>query len=225
MTLIGFMSGSKSIRYYDAKTRSIKVSRNVAFNENDELKELEDFVKIPGLQAEGENFEGPSLQTESETQPIPPKIPSTSLDNLLEQTEVLELPRLRSRTNPIDYRKMDNPKSRLPSLCHTSQSPVPPDITRPTEASKAKNKIQEQANFALENLYEKILQDLEYSFSTSNQDDPKTVDEALSGPDAEKWKEAMETEIGTIKKMGTWKLEELPADRETIGNKWVFLRK
>ena len=22
-----------------------------------------------------------------------------------------------------------------------------------------------------------------------------------------------------------WKLEELPADRETIGNKWVFLRK
>jgi hypothetical protein len=35
----------------------------------------------------------------------------------------------------------------------------------------------------------------------------------------------METEIGTIKKMGTWKLEELPADRETIGNKWVFLWK
>jgi hypothetical protein len=225
MTLVGFMDGSKSIRYYDAKTRSTKVSRNVAFNENDELKELKDFVKIPGLQAEEENFEGPSLQTKPETQPISPKIPSTPLDNLLEQTEVLELPRLRSRTNPIDYRKMDNPKSRLPSLRHTSQSLIPPDITRPTEASKAKNKIQEQANFALENLYEKILQDLEYSFSTSNQDDPKTVDKALSRPDAEKWKEAMETEIGTIKKMETWKLEELPADRETIGNKWVFLWK
>jgi hypothetical protein len=115
------------------------VSKNVAFNENDELKELEDFVKIPGLQAEEENFEGPSLQTKPETQPIPQKVPSTPLGNLLEQTEVPELPRLRSRTNLINYRKMDNPKSRLPSLCHTSQSPVPPNITRPTEVSKAKN--------------------------------------------------------------------------------------
>jgi hypothetical protein len=73
MMLVGFMDGSKSIQYYDTKTHSIKVSRNVAFNENDEPKELEDFVKIPGLQAEGENFEGPSLQTEPENQTIPPK--------------------------------------------------------------------------------------------------------------------------------------------------------
>ena len=53
----------------------------------------------------------------------------------------------------------------------------------------------------------------------------KTVDEALGGPDAQKWKEAMETEMGTTDKMGTWKLEELLKDRETIGNKWVFLQK
>ena len=50
------MDGSKSIQYYDARTCSIKVSRNVAFNENDKPKELEDFVKIPGLQAEGGEF-------------------------------------------------------------------------------------------------------------------------------------------------------------------------
>ena len=219
MTLMGFMDGSKSVRYYDAKNRSIKVSRNVAFNENDEPKELEDFAKIPGLQAEGENSKGPPSQTEPETTPKNP----TSSTNI---PETPEAPRLRSRTTQIDYRKLDNPKSRLPSLRHTSQSLVPPpNVTRPTEASKAKNKNQEQANFALENLYDKILEDIEYSFSTSNQDEPKTVEEALGGPDAEKWKEAMETEMGTIEKMGTWKLEELPADRETIGNKWVFLWK
>ena len=33
MTLMGFMDGSKLVRYYDAKNQSIKVSRNVAFNE------------------------------------------------------------------------------------------------------------------------------------------------------------------------------------------------
>ena len=120
---------------------------------------------------------------------------------------------------------MDNPKSRLPSLHHTSQSPIPLDITRSMEASKDKNEIQEQANFALENPYEKLLEDLEYSFTTSDQDDPKTVEEALNSPNAERWKETMEAKMGTIKKMGTWKLEKLLEGREIIGNKWVFLWK
>ena len=75
MTLVGFMDGSKSVRYYDAASRLIKVSRNVAFNENDEPRELEDFVKIPGLQAEGEDCpEETPLQTEPESQPIVAKI-------------------------------------------------------------------------------------------------------------------------------------------------------
>ena len=82
MTLVGFMDGSKSVQYYDAVSRLIKVSRNVAFNENDEPKELEDFVKILGLQAKGENYsKGTPSQTKSETQPtmakIIPKDPTT----------------------------------------------------------------------------------------------------------------------------------------------------
>ena len=187
MTLVGFMDGSKSVRYYDAASQLIKVSRNVAFNENDEPRELEDFVKIPGLQAEGEDCpEETPLQTESESQPIVakiiPKDHTTNPENISRPKEIPELPKLQSRMNTIDYRKLDNPKSRLPSLRATSQSPIPSlDISGPTEASKAKNKSQEQANFALERLYKKILDNIEYSFSASNTDDPKTVEEALSG--------------------------------------------
>ena len=33
--------GSKANQYYNTKARSIKVSRNVAFNENEEPRELE----------------------------------------------------------------------------------------------------------------------------------------------------------------------------------------
>ena len=51
------------------------MSRNVTFNENDELRELEDFVKIPGLQAEGESYsKGTPSQTKSETQPTMAKM-------------------------------------------------------------------------------------------------------------------------------------------------------
>ena len=78
----------------------------------------------------------------------------------------------------------------------------------------------------MENLYEKIMENIQkYSFSALDQGDLKTVDEALGESDAEKWKEAMETKMGTIDKIGTWKLEKLLEDRETIGNKWVFLWK
>ena len=44
MTLMGLMDKSKLVRYYHAKNQSIKMSRNVTFNENDEPKELKDFA-------------------------------------------------------------------------------------------------------------------------------------------------------------------------------------
>jgi transposase InsO family protein len=52
MKFMGFMDGSKSIRYYDPDKRNVKVSRNFAFNENDEMKELE-IVEIPAMWSEG----------------------------------------------------------------------------------------------------------------------------------------------------------------------------
>ena len=53
MIFVGFMDGPKAIRYYDAKSRSIKVSQNVTFNENEEPREL-NIREIPGLRVEGE---------------------------------------------------------------------------------------------------------------------------------------------------------------------------
>ncbi|QRW11755.1 Retrovirus-related Pol polyprotein from transposon TNT 1-94 [Ceratobasidium sp. AG-Ba] len=52
--------------------------------------------------------------------------------------------------------------------------------------------------------------------------DNPTVAEALSGPDAAKWQAAMEEEVNTLKKMGTYQLVELPAGRKAMGNKWVL---
>jgi hypothetical protein len=110
MTLVGFIDGSKSVRYYDAKSRLIKVSRNVAFNENEEARELEDLVNFPGLQAEGENHQGPSSQTEPKTNPTPYTNPTTPQETKNDPPETRQL---RSRENFIDYRRMhqENHKS------------------------------------------------------------------------------------------------------------------
>ena len=66
---------------------------------------------------------------------------------------------------------------------------------------------------------------IEYSFISSNTDEPKTVEEALNSTEAEEWKKAMKTEMGTLKKMGKWILEDLLKERQTVGSKWVFNKK
>ena len=55
--------------------------------------------------------------------------------------------------------------------------------------------------------------------------EPTTVKEALNGPDAHKWKKAMEAEFESINDNKVWSLVELPGDRKPITTKWVFKKK
>ena len=49
--------------------------------------------------------------------------------------------------------------------------------------------------------------------------------EAMSSPEREKWKDAIEKEIRSIKANEVWELVELPKGKKTIGCKWVYKRK
>lgn len=55
-----------------------------------------------------------------------------------------------------------------------------------------------------------------------NQCEPKSLKEALAGPDAEKWRLAMEEELQSLNKNQTWKLMPLPKGKNAVGCKWVF---
>ncbi|KAH9095792.1 hypothetical protein LEN26_017693 [Aphanomyces euteiches] len=52
--------------------------------------------------------------------------------------------------------------------------------------------------------------------------DPKTPHEALSGPNATRWREAMQAEIDNLIENGTWQLVDRPRDTNVVSNKWVF---
>ena len=52
--------------------------------------------------------------------------------------------------------------------------------------------------------------------------DPKSVEEALSGPHSKEWKKAMDKEIETLVERGTWELTELPKGKKPVGVKWVL---
>ena len=57
---------------------------------------------------------------------------------------------------------------------------------------------------------------------TTSARDPKSVREAFTSSDSEKWHAAMESEIANIEAKGTWRETQLPAGRKAVGCKWVF---
>lgn len=61
-----------------------------------------------------------------------------------------------------------------------------------------------------------------YTVSCILQDEPKNVEEAISRPDSNKWREAMEKEIESMKKNKCWKIVRRPQNKNVIGLRWVF---
>lgn len=52
--------------------------------------------------------------------------------------------------------------------------------------------------------------------------DYKEPEEAITGSDADKWKEAMSNEINSLNKNQTWSLVNLPHDQQVIDNHWIY---
>jgi hypothetical protein len=218
MKFTGFMDGSKSIRYYDAATRSIKMSRNFAFNENDELRELEIYTEVPGLQAEGEtepsdDFANPETPNTPiiETQPPTP-------DNTTTITETPTRP-VREGRKDLDYRVINNPRAQ-PSR-HVPTQTVPLNVSRPTAASSARRRPRETTHIAHQSVFDAL--------TRQNPEDPEwlpqTREEAIKCDEGSEWEKAIDEEYNQLIERGTWHLEELPIGREAIGCKWVFDRK
>ncbi|RXW15700.1 hypothetical protein EST38_g10156 [Candolleomyces aberdarensis] len=223
MVFVGFVEGSKVIRYYDTKKRNIKVSRNIAFNKNQELKEVE----IPGLGLEEGKVtmeqqilpNPPDNKSQTGKQPdmrpqTPPPRESNFDESLLPHGDA-EPPQqpLRSlceRTRTIDYKKAGNPDA-----CTSATTAIDRERTR--QLHEARKEKEENRT-----LFSKVLmEDVKGDDVTL----PRTIQEALEGPEKEHWLKAILEELGNLEKMGTWDLEDLPPGREAVGCKWVFTKK
>ena len=55
-----------------------------------------------------------------------------------------------------------------------------------------------------------------------DEEEPKITQQALSGPNAKKWFEAMEEEMNSMKSIRVLDLVDLLPGRRTVGNKWVL---
>src|SRR5581483_7147617 len=55
--------------------------------------------------------------------------------------------------------------------------------------------------------------------------EPSNYKEAMVGPEAAKWKEAMESEIQSMYDNHVWELVDHTPGHKTVGNKWIFKKK
>jgi Reverse transcriptase (RNA-dependent DNA polymerase)/GAG-pre-integrase domain len=67
-----------------------------------------------------------------------------------------------------------------------------------------------------------LLNAIDFALSTSASTEPKSLKEALSLPDSEKWVAAAIDEINAHLENKTWELCRLPAGKKAIGSRWVF---
>ena len=58
--------------------------------------------------------------------------------------------------------------------------------------------------------------------TSQNPKEPKSIEEAVSGPEKPKWEKAMEVEMQSLEENSVWDLVELPEGKRAIGNKWVY---
>ena len=58
--------------------------------------------------------------------------------------------------------------------------------------------------------------------SLTDVDEPSSYNEALDSPYSDKWKEAMESEHGSLLRNDTWDLVERPEGVNVVGSRWVY---
>ena len=55
-----------------------------------------------------------------------------------------------------------------------------------------------------------------------NTNEPATYSEAVDSGDSEKWISAMQEEMQSLEKNGTWEVMHLPKQKKTVRCKWIF---
>ncbi|CAB0037528.1 unnamed protein product [Trichogramma brassicae] len=197
--MVGYNGDSRNYRLYDPSSRKIIISRNVTFNEENLIGTSEEKEKTP-------------------TVPLP-IFPSSESDDPKERSS-------RELDEPIE---LDDEVGE-----HIAQVSVPEDVTEKnslamnsSERDSRKRKADEMKLSRI-NLRDRTLikkpkrLGLVADAATMDVVEPYTYGEATSGSDAKEWRHAIEQELQSLDRNGTWIVVPRPKDRRVIDSKWVF---
>ena len=227
---VGYDSESKGYRIYWPGKRTVSVEHNVVFNEND-IQASDGTVSISGgILSEGEkesekiiqypenrveNFE--KAETKSNTANQPEKKPSDDFQDPNTSSSI-PFPSVADRTiaeeentgedDPQQYGRGQRARKQKGAYrdLNGGLTAAIAHLDDPNEDQNVPDDSHEDTNY----IYEDV------ALVGSHSSDPKTLDEALRGPDSEHWEKALQYEINQLEKLDTWEVEDLPAGHTAI---------
>ncbi|UYV61701.1 hypothetical protein LAZ67_1005991, partial [Cordylochernes scorpioides] len=100
----------------------------------------------------------------------------------------------------------------------------PNDPTKSFELDQFSTTLEEE-DFYEEQLIHQREEDLQTKNPQPSTEEPSTIEEALCGPEATNWSEAIQRELQGLEEKGAWKIVPRPINKRVIDSRWVFKRK
>jgi Reverse transcriptase (RNA-dependent DNA polymerase)/gag-polypeptide of LTR copia-type/Integrase core domain/GAG-pre-integrase domain len=209
-TFVGFVEGSKSIRYWNPRSHRINESRNFTFMDkiqNDESTPaptnpiIIPFPMHVDIPIEGEKGNSNRDATEINNE-------NTS-ENTERATKITSEPERDAQASDQDD---------------------PTTIYPPRELRKKRNLNYEQLHKYGKSGLDKsgnneIIQMARDIMMGSDEIYPNTIRDARNSKEWPQWEKAAKAELDMIAEKETWDLVDLPKGRKAIGNRWVFTKK
>ncbi|WVZ89612.1 hypothetical protein U9M48_035991 [Paspalum notatum var. saurae] len=135
---------------------------------------------------------------------------------LAEKTAAALWPKLESIRMSKDLTGKMHMKMKLFTHNRKKESTQPMAVDRPARVRKPVRRLIEECNVS-------------FALSCAEEIDcgaePSTYTEAMISGDREKWMFAMQEEMQSLEKNGTWDIVRLPAGKKAVRCKWIFKRK
>ena len=225
--LIGYSTHSKAYRCYNRITKQILISRNVTFIESQDSMPR---PLHPGLIIRDEIEDSISEDSDSEDDRYETQERGGQSDHIMEENNNdHDAPNLAE--NPSSHRSIETPSVVGPPLYQSTRIPQPtaagaamrniPHVSRTERtvqniisASNRARQLREQAEFNAN-----FMEDLALTGIVHEEDNPKSVAEALSRPNRPLWKVALDSELKSMHDHHVWDL--VPRSSLLIGKKII----
>lgn len=196
--MLGYGGVSKGYRLWDLEKRSLIVSRDVVFVENEfPLKERATIETIDYSDLSSESFAIEVQQDQSSDiqQPVEQQVQENERD--------MEIQQLANEDEMQEANESD-------------------EDGQPEEENEGRQTSENHENQIKLRDRSKLKKPDYYCCTTAQTVEPKTYKQAMSGSDRDLWAAAIEEELNSLNVMGVWELSDLPPGKSAIGCKWVF---
>lgn len=236
---VGYSEQSKAYRLFDFSDGKVVVSRDVVFFEDEyrqiiATKEINDnyffdYTAETSSNISKENGDvdcddvvnDNSVEAESSVVALPSQINEVNNESAIDENAESTLDiseNFAAESTIIDVSSTDDDTfDSVAEFADENHS-----VYEPSQAIELPENEEIRRSSRLAQLPRQNYAEFAFAFCAMSSDEPITIKEALSSPNAEKWRNAMNEELNSLQENQTWELVKLPHGRKPISSKWVF---